>query len=93
MKLLLTVAAASIAFGAPGQHLCLSIVAAKELLALSIFSGVLFCAFLLYRYDEYAQNVKSYTAKWYALIFALGFSSLVLFIFGYFAWALGLARC
>lgn len=56
------VAAAPIAFGDDkNPKAVLSIVIAKLLLAWSIFYGVLFCAFVLYRYDEYTQNVKSYT--------------------------------
>jgi hypothetical protein len=92
MKLLVTVAAASIAFGG-GGHSCTAIVVAKLLLAWSIFSGILFCAFLLFRYDEYAQDVTSYTPKWYATIFAFGFCCLFCFISGYLAWAFGLIKC
>jgi hypothetical protein len=91
-QLLVTVAAASIAFGGNGQASSASIAAAKLLLAWSIFYGVLFCAFLIWRYDEYAQNVRSYTLFWYSSIFALGFSCLVCFMFGYLAWGWGLSR-
>jgi hypothetical protein len=87
-----TVAAASIAFGGSGQNPSLLIAIAKLLLAWSIFFGVLFCAVLLWRYDEYAQNVKSYTPFWYSTVFALGFSSLACCMFGYLAWGWGLAK-
>jgi len=59
-------------------------------LAWTIFYGVLFCALLLWRYDEYAQNAKSYTLRWYSTIVALGFSSLICFVVGYFFWGFGL---
>jgi hypothetical protein len=62
------------------------------LLAWSIVFGVLFCAFLLWRYDEYGQDMKSYTLGWYSTIFALGFSCLTCFMLGYLAWGWGLSR-
>jgi hypothetical protein len=88
-QLMVTVAAASIAFGNP-VHLPTSIVVAKLILAWSIFFGVLFCALLLYCYDEYSQNMKSYTLGWYSTVFALGFSGLSCFIVGYLTWGWGL---
>jgi len=91
-QLLVTVAAASIAFGGNSQSLASSIVNAKLLLAWSIFYGVLFCALLLWRYDEYAQDMKSYTLGWYSTIFALGFSCLTCFMLGYLAWGWGLSK-
>src|SRR5258708_5507574 len=51
-QLLVTIAAASIAFGG-SQTLVTPIVFAKLILAWSIVYGVFFCAFLLWRYDEY----------------------------------------
>jgi hypothetical protein len=80
-KLLITVAAASIAFGSA------SISAAKLILAFSILYGVAFCAAVLYRYDEYTQNVRSYTKFWYCFVETLGFSCLICFILGYLVWA------
>jgi hypothetical protein len=60
-QLLITVAAASIAFGGDkNPRPVILIVVAKLFLAWSVFYGVLFCASVLYRYDEYTQNVKSY---------------------------------
>jgi hypothetical protein len=90
-QLLVTVAAASIAFGGNGQTFG-SVVAAKMLLAWSIFYGVPFCAVLLWRYDEYTQNVKSYTRVWYSTVFALGISSLLCFMVGYLVWGWGLSK-
>ncbi len=90
-QLLVTVAAASIAFGGNSQSLGTAIVIAKLLLAWSIFYGVLFCAVLLWRYDEYAQDMESYTLFWYSTVFALGFSSMTCFMFGYLAWGWGLS--
>ena len=90
VQLFVTVAAASVAFGGNSQSIGLPLAAAKLILAWSIFYGVLFCAFLLWRYDEYSQNVKSYTLRWYSIIFAMGFASLTCFIFGYLAWGWGL---
>jgi len=90
-QLLITVAAASIAFGGSSQTFGTTIAIAKLLLAWSIFYGVLFCALLIWRYDEYAQNIKSYTVGWYSTIFALGFSSLVCFMLGYLVWGFGLS--
>lgn len=88
-QLLVTVAAASIAFGGYSQA---PAIFAKLLLAWSIFYGVLFCALLLWRYDEYAQNMKSYTLFWYSTVFALGFSCLICFMLGYLAWGWALSR-
>jgi hypothetical protein len=90
-QLLITVAAASIAFGGSGQFPATPIVLAKLFLFWSIFYGVLFCAILLWRYDEYAQNMRSYTLVWYSTVFALGSSSLTCFTVGYFIWCWGLA--
>ena len=91
-QLLVMVAAASIAFGGSGPTLGTPIVIAKLLLAWSIFYGVLFCALLLWRYDEYAQDMESYTLGWYSTVFGFGFSSLTCFMFGYLAWGWGLSR-
>ena len=91
-QLLVTVAAASIAFGGSNQTAGGAIVVAKLLLAWSIFYGVLFCALLLWRYDEYAQNVESYTLGWHSTVFALGFSCLTCFMFANLAWGYGLSR-
>jgi hypothetical protein len=86
-KLLVTVAAASIAFGggnhAPGTPIVSD---AKLLLAWSIVYGVAFCALLLWRYDEYAQNRTGHTLPWRATIFSFGFSSLLCFMAGYLLW-------
>lgn len=86
-QLLITVAAASIAFGgnqAPTQY---AISVAKLFLAFAILYGVLFCAFVLYRYDEYTQDVESYTRFWYSTVESLGFACLSCFILGYACWA------
>jgi NADH dehydrogenase FAD-containing subunit len=45
-----------------------------------------FCALLLWLYDEYSQDMRSYTLGWYSTLFALGFSSLLCFMFGYLLW-------
>jgi hypothetical protein len=85
-QLLITVAAASIAFGGghvPGAPI---VDDAKLFLAFSVSYGVAFCALLLWRYDEYAQDMTSYTLPWYSTIFALGFSSLLCFVLGYLLW-------
>lgn len=91
-QLLVTIAAASIAFGGNNGHLTPStgVAIAKALLAWSVFYGVLFCALLLWRYDEYSQNMKSYTLPWHSTVFASGFSSLTFFIVGFVVWSLGL---
>lgn len=85
-KLLITVAAASVAFGANANY-AESVHFAKIVLSWSILYGVLFCTFLLYRYDEYTQDVRCYTRGWYATVETFGFASLTCFILGYFAWA------
>jgi hypothetical protein len=85
MKLLITVAAASVAFG--DQHPKLGIIIAKIILAFSILYGVLFCALLQFFYEVYTQNVKSYSPLKYSSIQALGFSALICFISGYLVWA------
>jgi|HubBroStandDraft_5_1064220.scaffolds.fasta_scaffold20739_1 hypothetical protein len=51
---------------------------------------MLFCAFVLYRYEEYAQDVQSYTRFWYCTVEALGFSTFVSFCVGYLVWAVNL---
>jgi hypothetical protein len=88
-KLLVTIAAASITFGGTDGK-SLGILFAKVLLACSILFGVLFCALLLFRYDEYKQNVRSYTKWWSSTVQALGFSCLALFVLGYGVWAIQL---
>ncbi len=88
-KLLITVAAASIAFGG-GQTPSKGVLVAKIFLAFAVLYGVAFCALLHYFYDEYCQNVRAYTRLRYSLIEALGFSTLVCFIGGYFVWAFNL---
>lgn len=90
MKLLITVAAASIAFGSTSPPKT-GVFIAKIILAFSILYGVVFTGLLQFFYDEYTQNVRAYTRLRYSLIEALGFSSLVCFIAGYFVWALNLA--
>ena len=91
-QLLVTVAAASIAFGGGSQPLGAQIVTAKLFLAWTIFYGVLFCAMLLWRYDEYTQDMESYTPFWYSTVWALGFSTLSCFVIGYLAWGWGLSK-
>jgi predicted membrane protein len=91
MKLLITVAAASIAFGGNPKGVW-QIAVAKSVLAWSILYGILFAVLLLYRYDEYAQNLKSYTCNWYASIFSLGFGSLACFIVGFMFWSWALTN-
>jgi hypothetical protein len=85
-KLLIAVAAASVSFGANANN-AESVHFAKIVLSWSILYGVLFCTFLLYRYDEYTQDVRCYTKAWYSTVETFGFSSLTCFILGYFAWA------
>jgi hypothetical protein len=88
-KLLITLAAASITFGGnPNKDLLIFI--AKLILAFSIVCGVLFCALVLYLYDEYTQNVEVLTRFRYCTIEALGFTTLFSFFLGYVAWALNL---
>ncbi len=93
-QLLVTIAAASIAFGGSsggqGAAISIGIAIAKLLLAWSVFYGVLYCALLLWRYDEYAQNMESYTLPWHSTVFACGFSSLTFFTFGFVLWGFGL---
>jgi len=91
-KLLVTVAAASIAFGDNSHLSGTPILNAKLLLAWSIFYGVLFCSLLLWRYDEYGQNMASYKLGWYSTVFAFGFSCLTCFMLGYLAWGWGLSK-
>jgi hypothetical protein len=93
-QLLVTIAAASIAFGGGGGGQAsitpVAIAIAKLLLAWSVFYGVLFCALLLWRYDEYTQNIQSYTLPWHSTVFACGFCSLTFFTFGFVMWGFGL---
>lgn len=88
-KLLITVAAASIAFGA-NQNPRTGVLVAKVVLAFSILYGAVFSALLQFFYDEYTQNVRAYTRLRYSLLEALGFASLFSFIAGYFIWAFNL---
>ena len=89
-KLLITVAAASIAFGG-GQNPRWGVIVAKIVLAFSILYGVTFAALLQFFYDQYCIDVRFYTASRYSLIEALGFSTLACFIGGYFFWAFNLS--
>lgn len=89
MKLLVTIAAASIAFGGIQDNRT-GVLAAKLILAFSILYGVVFSGLLQFFYDEYTQNVHAYTRFRYSLIEALGFSALVCFIVGYFVWTFSL---
>jgi hypothetical protein len=88
-KLLITVSAASIAFGASEAQRS-GIFIAKIILAFSILYGVLFSALMQYCYEEYAQDVRFYTRALYSLVEALGMSCLACFIAGYFVWAFNL---
>jgi hypothetical protein len=88
-QLLITLAAASITFGGNNSALR-GIFVAKLILASSILFGVLFCAFVLYRYDEYAQDVRSYTRFWYCTVEAFGFATLISFFIGYGVWVVNL---
>jgi heme/copper-type cytochrome/quinol oxidase subunit 3 len=86
-KLLITISAAAITFAgttSPSK----GIFAAKMVLAFSILFGISFCAFMLYRYDEYNQNVHSYTKGWYCTVESLGFSTLISFFAGFLVWAI-----
>jgi len=85
-KLLITVAAASIAFGG-NQNSNIGVYLAKIVLAFSILYGVAFAALLQYFYDEYSQNVNAYTPWRYSMIEALGFSALGSFVSGFLLWA------
>jgi hypothetical protein len=88
-KLLITLAAASITFGSnPNKDILIFV--AKLVLAFSIVCGVLFCALVLYLYDEYTQNVEVLTRFRYCTLEALGFTTLISFFLGYIAWALNL---
>ena len=91
-QLIVTVAAASIAFGGNSPAAGRTIATAKLFLAWSIFFGVTFCALLLWRYDEYTQDMESYTSGWYSTVFTCGFSSLACFMIGYLVWGWGLSR-
>lgn len=86
-KLLITISAAAITFGGTTST-SLGIFAAKIVLAFSILFGISFCAFMLYRYDEYNQNVHSYTKGWYCTVESLGFSTLISFFAGFLVWAI-----
>jgi len=85
-KLLITVAAASIAFG--GSNTAdLGVHVAKIILAFSILYGTVFAALLQFFYEQYAHDLRYYVPLKYGLIQGLGFSALVCFISGYFVWA------
>lgn len=86
-KLLITISAASITF-AGTTSTSKGIFAAKIILAFSILFGISFCAFMLYRYDEYNQDVHSYTKRWYCTVESLGFATLISFFVGYLVWAI-----
>lgn len=90
-QLIFTVAAAAIAFGGKDRPNA-PIAIAKLTLAWSVAFGVLFCVLLLYAYDEYQQNIKSYTLPRYATVFASGLSCLTSFMLGFLIWAYGLSR-
>lgn len=54
-------------------------VGSKLILAFPILFGMRFCALVLYRCEEYAQDVHSHTRFWYCTVEALEFSTLVSF--------------
>jgi len=86
IKLLLTVAAASVAFGSnQAQHV--GVFLAKIILAFSVLYGTIFAGLLQFFYEQYAQDVRSYVPWRYSIIQALGFSSLICFVMGYLVWA------
>jgi len=90
MKLLVTVSAASIAFGASQAPRSGGIFIAKIVLAFSILYGIVFTALLQFFYEQYSYNVNYYSRWRYSLIIALGFSSLTCFVLGYIIWAFSL---
>ncbi len=87
VKLLITVAAASIAFGSSRAPANTAFIP-KVVLAFAVLFGLVFSALLLFFYEQYAQNVQSYRPLRYSLIQALGFSCLACFVAGYVIWAL-----
>ncbi|MFP5234425.1 MAG: hypothetical protein ACLGSD_00870 [Acidobacteriota bacterium] len=89
-KLLITVAAASIAFGT-NHSAPLGVALAKIILAYSVLYGTVFVALLQFFYEQYAQDVTCYRPWRYSLIQALGFSALPMFALGYVVWAFNLA--
>ena len=86
-QIMIAISAASISFAGNSSSLVL-IHVAKLILASSIMWGVLFCWLMLYRYDEYSQNVKSYTINWFAVTESALFECLICFVVGYGFWAL-----
>jgi len=88
-KLLITVAAASIAFGTD-KEVKLWISLAKIILAFSVLYGTLFVGLLQFFYEDYAQNLESYRPWRYTLIQSLGFSAITCFFAGYLVWAFNL---
>jgi hypothetical protein len=86
-QIMIAISAASISF-AGGASSSVLVHVAKLTLASSIMWGVLFCWLMLYRYDEYSQNVKSYTLKWFAVTESALFACLICFVAGYGFWAL-----
>lgn len=89
IKLFVGLAAASIVFGG-NQSGSSAVFAAKLILAFSVLYGVVFCASMLYLYDEYTQDLMVYTRERYAFIEAMWFSGVTCFIAGYAVWALKL---
>lgn len=87
-NLLVTVAAASIAFG--GTTIPKRVVVAKIFLGFAVLYGVAFGGLLQYFYDDYSQNVRAYTRFRYSLIQAFGFSTLICFIVGFLVWSFAL---
>jgi hypothetical protein len=85
-QILIAISAASISFAGNSNSPPLVHVA-KLILASSIMWGVMFCWLMLYRYDEYGQNVKSYTRNWFAVTESALFACLACFVLGYAFWA------
>ena len=90
MNLFITVAAASIAFGATPNPKKLVLVA-KIFLAFAVLYGVVFSGLLQFFYEQYSQNVRAYTRARYSLTQAFGFSALICFVVGYLVWGFNLA--
>ena len=92
-KILITLAAASISFGGlDSNKITLGVGIAKILLALSIAFGLFFCLLCIKFYEDYLQDLKSYTAIRAAFVESCGLSSVIFFFVGYVVWACQLVQ-
>jgi hypothetical protein len=86
-KIMMTLCAASIAFGGINPT-AIGLYRAKMFLACSICTNLLFCLSCLKFYEDYTHDYKTYTPVRISLVETFGLSSIFYFFIGYGLWAI-----